>query len=81
MHKQRTFTAEDWRPFMRGPETPLDDLIESFLVAREAELSPRTIDGYRDHLTAFSRSLSSPKLRDLSPVSYTHLTLPTICSV
>jgi len=69
MHKQRTFTAEDWRPFMRGPETPLDDLIESFLVAREAELSPRTIDGYRDHLTAFSRSLDSPKLRDLSPTT------------
>ena len=67
MAKQRTFTAEDWRPFVRGPETPLDDLIESFLLARQTELSPRTIDGYRDHLTAFSRSLGAAHLRDLSP--------------
>lgn len=69
MQKQRTFTAEDWRPFMRGPDTPLDDLIESFLLAREAELSPRTITGYRNHLGAFSRSLDAPRLRDLSPTT------------
>ncbi len=67
MARERTFTAEDWRPFMRGPNTPLLDLVESYLLAREAELSPRTIHGYRMHLQAFARHLGEPTLRDLTP--------------
>lgn len=40
MRTQRTFTAEDWRPFVRGPDTPLDDLIGSILVRQRGESNP-----------------------------------------
>ena len=69
MAKQRTFTAEDWRPFVRGPETPLEDLIQSFLIARAADLSPRTIEGYGEYLLAFARSIGKPHLRELTAAS------------
>ena len=38
--------------------------------------------GFRNSVASYTVSLLNPKIiRDLKPVSYTHLTLPTICSV
>lgn len=53
---------------MRGPETRLGDLIESFLLAKEAEgRSLRTIADYGIYLHQFDRSIGSPTLGQLTP--------------
>ena len=61
----RTFTAS-WESLMRGKETPLSDMIDSFLLAKEAEgRSRRTLEDYGEYLRAFDRRLSGATLGDL----------------
>jgi len=61
----RTFTVEE-RDLMRGPTTPLAELIESFRVNNEARLSPRTLLGYVQVLRAFDLTLGGLRLADLT---------------
>jgi integrase/recombinase XerD len=57
---------------MRGKETPLSDVIESFLLAKEAAgRSKRTLTDYAAYLREFDRSLGSPALGDLIPEAVT----------
>lgn len=62
----RTFPAEE-HDLMRGPTTPLAELIESFRVNNEAKLTPRTLLGYLQTLRAFDRHQGGPSLADLTP--------------
>lgn len=62
----RTFPAEEG-DLMRGPSTPLAELIESFRVNNEARLTTRTLLGYMQTLHAFDRHQGNPRLADLTP--------------
>ena len=50
-----------------------------------AELTPKEFLGLIDHSIKLKKELkkggNKPVLKNKTPVSYTHLTLPTICSV
>lgn len=55
---------------MRGKDTPLSDLIESFLMAKEAEgRSQRTIGDYGKYLHAFDRWLGGTAVAELTPAA------------
>lgn len=53
-------------PFVRGPHTPLAEIIESFLLA-QVDLSPRTLEGYRFYLTEYDRITGHATLGDMLP--------------
>src|SRR5438093_2952607 len=66
----RTFTAStaSWDTLMRGKDTPLGEMFESFLLAKEAAgRSKRTLADYATYLRQFDRSVGSPDLGELVP--------------
>lgn len=52
---------------MRGPSTPITELVESFRVNNESRLTPRTLRGYLQTLRAFDAHHGGPRLADLTP--------------
>ena len=53
---------------MRGKDSPLGELIESFLVAKEAEgRSARTLRDYETYLREFNKAVGAPTLERLTP--------------
>ena len=62
-----TFRFEERDRLMRGPSTPLADLIISYCVNNEARLTARTLLGYSQTLRAFDRHQGGPRLADFTP--------------
>ena len=63
----RTFTTE-WESLMRGKDSPLSEMIESFLTAKEAEgRSAVTIEQYGIYLRTFERWVGGGTLEKLTP--------------
>jgi integrase/recombinase XerD len=63
----RTFTAS-WESLVRGKDSNLSDVIESFLLAKEAEgRSKRTLQDYQSYLREFDRVIGAPTLARLTP--------------
>ena len=67
----RTFTTS-WESLMRGPDAALSEMIESFLMAKEAEgRSARTIEQYTEYLGHFERWVGGGTLTKLTPEAAT----------
>ena len=66
MGRKRATTMIDWKRL----ESEIGTVFEPTALARKAEVDTRLV----------SKSKSNPP-QPVMPVSYTHLTLPTICSV
>lgn len=61
----RTFTSEEG-DLVRGPSTPLVELIESFRVNNESRLTARTLRGYLHTLRAYDLHQGGPRLADFT---------------
>ena len=67
----RTFTTS-WESLMRGKDTPLSEMIETFLMAKEAEgRSKRTIEQYTTYLGNFERWVGGGTVVKLTPEAAT----------
>src|SRR5437870_13794357 len=66
MTGDRTLTpTTEWEPRVRGKETALEELVETFFLAKNA-LSPRSVKDYRHYLGDFIRWANHPTLGEFT---------------
>ena len=84
--KQYEVLATNGDTFLGGEDFDkrvIDDLVEEFLKDQGIDLrkDPLALQRLKDAAERAKIELSSSQQTEVNPVSYTHLTLPTICSV
>ena len=58
-------TTTEWEPLVRGKETALEELVETFFLAKN-DLSPRSVKDYRHYLGDFIRWANHPTLGEFT---------------